>query len=1459
MKLRKLPPDVVSKLRSGVAVVSIAHCTEELILNALDAGATAVAVRLNLHYHKVQVVDNGHGMSKEQLTACGERYSTSKCRSVADLEHPKFYGYRGEALASLAEMSGGLQIESRTAASETTYFKIFARGKVHKLTRSSENRPSVGTTVTVTDFMYNLPVRRRCVSETIDLEFCLQIIEGIALCHPNASFTLRNDITGEVCFQTHKTNSTLETFALLFGRSKAAALKCATHCEGTLSIKAYLSTEGHSSKQLQFIYLNDRLLLKTRVHKMINNVLKKYVFRGKSGFPTSPTKMKNKHPIFVVFLKCTSRTYDITFEPKKTMVEFANWDAVTKSLECLLGSFLRENQIISHDIVISGDLVYSQKTPEKPEHNPSLGMVASQLRVEDFRHALVSKRVSKLRQSDIAEDNVEKEAVVCQHHDEAPILPAQHSMAEVDEDKIMQTTEKGHSTEASAEQCKNLKLPMVSIALPPSYSDSSKNRGRLSLPKDKRVLDITKYSFQRKKPTAAKKPKGKEKCANVLQHVSPQKEICTHTSIKSRQAQSLERGTSERMDDVPEHLQEESTAFFQELAKDQCYKTIALKESSLIAQHGCSKATEKRVTFAEPSPYFGPGTNTWYFPHTRTSKHPQETSTLPYRQSKEHEHQQSTAEATPISKKLRRRFGQCTENANLKESTETHHSAYFLYDKSNIDNRSPRYGNGIIANDPSIHNAEDILYDHGESRYEYGHCDRDCDFEGVPNKVLRLNNPTFGDPSIETVEGLSQDDDESVCYEVRSVTNSYAINRNDSQCSFTTQPFTVTQEFQMPFFRYHEAALDPVKTQPPPSFKTETNRTSTRDTEIQKETSLNSLLEEETSSPLRNSLLSVSRPAISDVEYRANSCDEGSSSVIQCGQETNASLVSARSSSLPLTTLTFLRSKDNLSPTRNVQPTCLSQPNYDSSSDRHHFHSHISQQYSSERTTRNSVESISFINSQCNSKGKYFQEADLSAKAKSVLPECNVAHLSRHSVSSNMTKDPLKDIIGDDTQLPSFINDGTAVHQGTVNGITSSSEDRRGLPGVIQAMQITAPEVKGSASTTEEQNVEASEVEPENCEISPGWVAWEDPVSGQKMYINLPSGNSSFLPPPCLGEEKEPIKSPSLDLELRTNYVPCGDSKSLLSRPRVERPQFRCEPGQEQSSLVQLVQKWQNPVFTHNVLQDIPEAGLYRQKDSVTASFSIRQPYKFTKEMLEHIKVIGQVDAKFIACLMPVHDSGMFKDDCLVVLFDQHAAHERVRLEQLLEGQHESFGSIKRIRSSSVKPSLELSVEPDVLRRAVICQKELKQVGIQFTVKKSTVLVERLPTCLVERDNSERQNGRSPTLAKHAKEVLEEYTATLVSTKKTAITLPKVMHDVLSSQACRGAIKFGSVLGLLECQKILRGLATCSLPFQCAHGRPSVAPVVDLRYLTDKEVQQKPNLSKLHKAVSSKRVLSSQT
>ncbi|CAF89461.1 unnamed protein product, partial [Tetraodon nigroviridis] len=85
--IKCLPTEVQGKLRSGVAIPSLQQCVEELILNSIDAEATCVGVRMDLEAFKVQVLDNGTGMDADNLERLGNRYHTSKCRRVEDLEN----------------------------------------------------------------------------------------------------------------------------------------------------------------------------------------------------------------------------------------------------------------------------------------------------------------------------------------------------------------------------------------------------------------------------------------------------------------------------------------------------------------------------------------------------------------------------------------------------------------------------------------------------------------------------------------------------------------------------------------------------------------------------------------------------------------------------------------------------------------------------------------------------------------------------------------------------------------------------------------------------------------------------------------------------------------------------------------------------------------------------------------------------------------------------------------------------------------------------------------------------------------------------------------------------------------------------------------------------------------------------------------------------------------------------
>ncbi|CAG2057611.1 unnamed protein product [Timema podura] len=368
MSVRKLPEEVQSLLRTGININCPSQCVIELVLNAIDAGATSIAVRVDLRYFKFQVVDNGHGMDLENIDRVGSRYMTSKCHTLQDLySHLDFFGFRGEALASLRELSGILALESRPSGNEQTYCKVFTHGKSHRAGLANTKRPSVGTTVTVTDFMYNMPVRRKRIKEAVDLEEIKSQLECIALMHPQVSISLRNDVKYNIIMQTHRTTDTLKVFSNLFGDTISKSLVPVLFELDRFKVSGYIGKISHPQKNLQFIYVNKRLILKSKLHKLVDALLaKSFILRANGPWKNvpiskkldsrffiacSPPEKRNKYGVYVLNVECSYCDYDIALDPRKTLVEFKDWDSILKCTEEAVRSFLEKESL-----VFSGDL-----------------------------------------------------------------------------------------------------------------------------------------------------------------------------------------------------------------------------------------------------------------------------------------------------------------------------------------------------------------------------------------------------------------------------------------------------------------------------------------------------------------------------------------------------------------------------------------------------------------------------------------------------------------------------------------------------------------------------------------------------------------------------------------------------------------------------------------------------------------------------------------------------------------------------------------------------------------------------------------------------------------------------------------------------------------------------------------------------------------------------------------------
>lgn len=220
------------------------------------------------------------------------------------------------------------------------------------VTLSQTPRPSVGTTVTIHDFFYNLPVRRGVISEALELERIQKAVQCAALINPSVSFTLRNDKTGQCIVQAPRTNSLLNRFAQLFGQERVRPMKENSVTSGEFCVKGHISTEGHPSKSLQFIFVNQRIVRRTQLHTAVNSLLanslltKRVPRRSKMDDKVEDQSGRTpSYPIFVLQLKCPPSQFDVTLEPSKTLIEFKDWDGVLETLRRLVMGFLVDNSL----------------------------------------------------------------------------------------------------------------------------------------------------------------------------------------------------------------------------------------------------------------------------------------------------------------------------------------------------------------------------------------------------------------------------------------------------------------------------------------------------------------------------------------------------------------------------------------------------------------------------------------------------------------------------------------------------------------------------------------------------------------------------------------------------------------------------------------------------------------------------------------------------------------------------------------------------------------------------------------------------------------------------------------------------------------------------------------------------------------------------------------------------------
>ncbi|XP_077794002.1 DNA mismatch repair protein Mlh3 isoform X2 [Macaca mulatta] len=1418
--IKCLSVEVQAKLRSGLAISSLGQCVEELALNSIDAEAKCVAVRVNMETFQVQVIDNGFGMGSDDVEKVGNRYFTSKCHSVQDLENPRFYGFRGEALANIADMASAVEISSKKNRTMKTFVKLFQSGKALKACEADVTRPSGGTTVTVYNLFYQLPVRRKCMDPRLEFEKVRQRIEALSLMHPSISFSLRNDVSGSMVLQLPKTKDVCSRFCQIYGLGKSQKLREISFKYKQFELSGYISSEAHYNKNMQFLFVNKRLVLRTKLHKLIDFLLRKesIICKPKNGSTSRQMSSSLRHRstpelygIYVINVQCQFCEYDVCMEPAKTLIEFQNWDTLLFCIQEGVKMFLKQEKLF---VELSGEdikefsedngfnlfdaTLQKRVTSDERSNQGSFQEACNNILDSYEMFNLQSKSVKrKATAENISTQNSRDLEAIRKNTNDAFLC-------------IYESGGPGHSkmTEPSLQNkdssCSESKMLEQETIVASEAGENEKHK--------KSCLEHS--SLENPCGTSSEMFLSPFQTPCHFEESGEDLEIWKESTTVNDMAANVMKNN--RIQNQPERFKDATEVGCQPLPF----------ATTLLGVHSAQTEKEKKK---EPSNCGG--RNVFSYGRVKLCSTGFITHIVQNEKTKSIETEHAFKNyVRPGPTRAQETFGNRTrhsvETLDLKDLAGTLSRESGQLPNKKICRTNISCG---LENEPTATYAKFSTFQQDSKKSQTG-----C--------ILSDTSPSF--PWYRHVSNDSRKTD-------KLIGSSKPIVRK--KLSLSSQLGSLEK-----FKRQYGKVENPLDTEVEESNGVTTNlspqvepdillknKNCLDNSDVCKITTMKHSDSDSSCQPVSHVLDSEKLPFSKDedcLEQQMPSLRESPMTLKELSLFNRKPLDLEKSSESLASKLSRRKGSERETQTMEMMSRFNELPNSDSSRKESKLCSVLTQDFcmlfkNEHEKTENGViptsdsatQDISFNkNSKTHSNSNTTENCVIS-ETPLVLPYDNFKVTSKDSdvlirASEQHTGSP----DSPSGMLMNLVDDAT----GDQNGICFQSEESKAR----------------ACSETEESNTCCS-----------NWQQHFDVALGRMVYVNKMTGLSTFIAPTediqtaCTKD----LTTVAVDVVLENDTVDDTISSELLQS---------------------LFSEWDNPVFARypEVAVDVSSG----QAESLAVKIhNILYPYRFTKEMIHSMQVLQQVDSKFIACLMSTktEENGEAGGN-LLVLVDQHAAHERIRLEQLIidgvslllprlecngaisahrnlrlpdsyEKQQAQGSGRKKLLSSTLIPPLEITVTEEQRRLLWCYHKNLEDLGLELVfpdTSDSLVLVGKVPLCFVEREANELRRGRSTVTKSIVEEFIREQVELLQTTGGIQGTLPLTVQKVLASQACHGAIKFNDGLSLQESCRLIETLSSCQLPFQCAHGRPSMLPLADIDHL-EQEKQIKPNLAKLRK------------
>lgn len=336
-QIKQLPSHLINQIAAGEVVERPASVIKELVENSLDAGASHIQVEVESGGMKlIRIIDNGCGISRQDLPLALSRHATSKIRNLDDLESINSLGFRGEALPSIASVSR-LSISSATE-SDTHGWKL-------EVTADAEIEPAnqpKGTNIEVNDLFYNVPARKKFLrTERTEFNHIDGLFKTLALSHPQVAMTLSHN--RKTVYQLPAAvdeHSMTQRLGRLCGNEFSNSVVAIDVVVEDIKLQGWvaLPTYSRSQADMQYFFVNQRMVRDKVISHAVRQSYQDVLFHG-------------RHAAFVLYLELDPKQVDVNVHPQKHEVRFRNsrqvHDFLYRSLHRALADVQPEQQLAS--------------------------------------------------------------------------------------------------------------------------------------------------------------------------------------------------------------------------------------------------------------------------------------------------------------------------------------------------------------------------------------------------------------------------------------------------------------------------------------------------------------------------------------------------------------------------------------------------------------------------------------------------------------------------------------------------------------------------------------------------------------------------------------------------------------------------------------------------------------------------------------------------------------------------------------------------------------------------------------------------------------------------------------------------------------------------------------------------------------------------------------------------------